>query len=86
MGADLYRVPLPKEVFMKQIVVIKADGEVLLVLNVSNYNRNFETVVKEARESYNETNGDDLLENYIVKAMQNSDYRYEYVGFTSITV
>lgn len=71
---------------MNQIVVIKEGNEIFFILNVKNYDRNFEIVVNEAKEKYSESNGEDLLEDYVVEAIQNSAYDFEYIGFTPIEV
>ena len=70
-----------------QIVVIKnkEDGdEIFFVLEVTNYDYDFEDSIKEARGKYYESETGNLLEDYILEAIENAGYDYEFTGFEMV--
>lgn len=70
-----------------KIVVIKTnEDEILFVLEVTNWDENFEEALKPAKDKYYASENGDLLEDYILEAIENAGYNYEFTGFEVATI
>ena len=72
----------------RQVVVIEDKDvcEIYFVLVVSNYDYDFDKAVESARGKYDESESNELLEDFILEAITEAGYEYEFTGFETVEV
>ncbi len=68
------------------VIKSKEDDEVLFILEVKNYDRDFELSLREVRDKYYESDNGSLLDDFVLEALEEAGYEYEFTGFEEFNV